>query len=158
MSVITTKVVVTNNGCHVVAKCDGGRVKVPYKGKAHREDHVRALRALVAKLEWGELDQWVGAHQGPGMVWVPVRDAVRISAPHGVAVMNNDLGFKLPKGWVEVQRDDALAVFESDEAAAKACSPEARLYPEVAPTPHGRQPWNAQVWIVPAASVGGVAS
>jgi hypothetical protein len=45
---------------------------------------------------------------------------------YGACVMHN--GYDLPDGWVEVQKDDDLAIFADDEIAAKSCSSRAREY------------------------------
>lgn len=58
---------------------------------------------------------------------------------HGACVMHND--YDLPDGWVEIQRDDDLAVFADDGEAARACSTEAREHRIVG---------ERYVWIVPA--------
>lgn len=58
---------------------------------------------------------------------------------HGACVMHND--YDLPEGWVEIQRDDDLALFADDGEAARACSTEAREHRIVG---------ERYVWIVPA--------
>lgn len=61
---------------------------------------------------------------------------------HGACVMHNY--DDLPEGWVEIQRDDDLALFADDGEAARACSTEAREHRIVG---------ERYVWIVPAKDV-----
>ena len=61
MQAITTKYLgpTNHNGSRILAKCQAGRLTVPYEYGA-RDPHDVAAMALIRKLGWHEHGEWIG--------------------------------------------------------------------------------------------------